>query len=97
MDKENDLTQTKLHGGARLLEEGIDHRMVKITYMLIGMSVEMLTILEILCIQVLAREVMLELMEMQMIALISLLLPSLRWLQGSPKLMGCPYHLRCGN
>ena len=59
MDKENDLTQTKLHGGARLLEEGIDHRMVKIAYLLIGMLMEMLTILEIMCIQVLAREAML--------------------------------------
>ena len=37
-DKENDLMQTKLHGAARLLEEGIGHRVVEITHLLIEMS-----------------------------------------------------------
>ena len=92
--------QTKLHEGARLLEEGIDHRMVEVTHPLIGMSMEMLAILEIMCIQVLAWDTLLEklkIMETQMIALTILLPPLLKWLQCSPKLMGCPSHLRCNN
>ena len=100
MNEEDNLTWTKLHDRARLLEEGIDHHVVEVTHPLIEMSVEMLTILEIMCIQVLAREASLEMLEIiktQMTALTNLLPPSHKWLRCSPTLMGCPSHLRCSN
>ena len=74
--------------------------MVEFVDMLIKMSEEMPAILEILFIQALAREEMLEtleIMEMQLTALTSLLPSLLRWLRCSPKSMGCPSHLRCSN
>ena len=74
--------------------------MVEVAVTLIEMSEEMLAILEILHIQALAREEMqetLEIMEMRLTASTNLLPPLLKWLQCSPRSMGCPSHLRCNN
>ena len=55
--------QTKLCEGARLLEEWIDHHVFEVIDLLIEMSVEMLAIFKILLIRALAKEEMLEMLE----------------------------------
>ena len=74
--------------------------MVEVAVMLIEMSEEMLATLEILHIQALASEEMqetLEIMEMRLTASTNLLPLLLKWLQCSPRSMGCLSHLRCNN
>ena len=74
--------------------------MVEVTDMLIEMSEEIPAILEILLIQALAKEEMLEMLEikeMQLAALTNLVLLLLKWLGCLPRSLDCPSHPRCNN